>query len=100
MPAHAGQAVAVRAGEVYFHNRSGARKATGSYFTKPFAVTHLLDHALEAALDDHIERLAALLDAHDEANAAELFFDFRCVDLAMGSGHFLVAAVGPPPPPA
>src|SRR5439155_1046276 len=24
---------------------------------------------------------------------AQVFFDFRCVDLAMGSGHFLVAAV-------
>jgi hypothetical protein len=93
VPARAGQAVVVRAGEVYFHNRSGARKATGSYFTKPFAVTQLLDHALEDALDDHIERLAAFVDAQDEAKAAELFFDFRCVDLAMGSGHFLVAAV-------
>ena len=38
-------------------------------------------------------RLSALLDAGEEAKAAEAFFDFRCVDLAMGSGHFLVAAV-------
>ena len=33
------------------------------------------------------------LDAGNEAGAADAFFDFRCVDLAMGSGHFLVAAV-------
>jgi len=85
--------IVVHAGEVYFHNRSGARKATGSYFTKPFAVEHLLDHALDAALDDHLASLGALLDAGDEAGAADRFFDFRCADLAMGSGHFLVAAV-------
>lgn len=83
----------VDAGEIYFHNRSGARKASGSYFTKPFAVEHLLDHALEPSLDDHVGRLKALVDEGDEAAAADAFFDFRCVDLAMGSGHFLVAAV-------
>jgi hypothetical protein len=83
----------VRKNEVYFHNRSGARKATGSYFTKPFAVEHLLDHALAPALDRHLERVAGLLEEDEEAKAAEAFFDFRCVDLAMGSGHFLVAAV-------
>lgn len=80
-------------GEVYFHNRSGSRKATGSYFTQPFAVEHLLDHALEPALDDHLGRVQHHLDQADEAAAAEAFFDFRCVDIAMGSGHFLVAAV-------
>jgi len=31
--------------------------------------------------------------AGDEAAAAAAFFDFRCADIAMGSGHFLVAAV-------
>jgi hypothetical protein len=93
IPASTGAEVAVSAGEVYFHNRSGARKATGSYFTKPFAVEHLLDHALEPALDDHLARVQRALDADDEAAAADAFFDFRCVDLAMGSGHFLVAAV-------
>jgi hypothetical protein len=93
VPAGKGAEVAVAAGEVYFHNRSGARKATGSYFTKPFAVEHLLDHALEPALDDHLARIQQALDAGDEAAAADAFFDFRCVDLAMGSGHFLVAAV-------
>jgi hypothetical protein len=85
--------VLVKEGDVYFHNRSGARKATGSYFTKSFAVKHLLDYALEPALDDHLERLQQHLDAGDQTAAADAFFDFRCVDLAMGSGHFLVAAV-------
>jgi len=85
--------VLVAAGQVYFHNRSGARKASGSYFTKPFAVEHLLDHALEPALDEHLARIEAHLADGDEAAAADSFFDFRCADIAMGSGHFLVAAV-------
>ncbi|MDP9331960.1 MAG: hypothetical protein M3Q30_01420 [Actinomycetota bacterium] len=93
VPAKSKDEVFVEAGNVYFHNRSGARKSTGSYFTKPFAVEHLLDYALEPALTDHLTRLRGLLDEGDQAGAADAFFDFRCVDLAMGSGHFLVAAV-------
>lgn len=81
--------VTVRAGELYPHTPSGARKSTGSYFTKHFAVEHLLEHALEPALDDHLKRL----DALDDRAAGETFFDFRVADIAMGSGHFLVAAV-------
>ncbi len=81
--------ITVRAGELYPHTPSGARKSTGSYFTKRFAVEHLLDYALEPALDDHLKRL----DALDDRAAAEAFFDFRVADIAMGSGHFLVAAI-------
>lgn len=81
--------VAVRKGEVYLHNRSGARKVSGSYFTPAFAVDHLLDEALEPALEAHLARL----DALDEAEAADAFFDLRVADIAMGSGHFLVSAV-------
>jgi hypothetical protein len=83
----------VAPGDVYFHNRSGARKSAGMYFTKPFAVEHLLDNALEPAVDDHLGRIGALLDDGHPAQAAEAFYDFRCADIAMGSGHFLVAAV-------
>ena len=93
VPATSGSQVVVQAGDVYFHNRSGSRKTSGSYFTKPFAVEHLLDGALEQALLNHLSRLTALVSAGDDAAAAEAFFDFRCADLAMGSGHFLVAAV-------
>jgi hypothetical protein len=85
--------VIVSQGEVYFHNASGARKSSGSYFTKPFAVEHLLDHALEPAVADHFQRVLADLERGDDAAATRRFFDFRCVDVAMGSGHFLVAAV-------
>lgn len=88
-PCQKGEEPIVKKSRIYLHNRSGSRKATGSYFTKEFAVEHLLDHALEPALVDHLARLDDLPD--DEA--AERFFDFRVADLAMGSGHFLVAAV-------
>lgn len=93
VPAQGDVEVVVLEGDVYFHDRSGARKSSGSYFTKSFAVEHLLDHALEPALSDHLARIQELVDAGEEARAAEAFFDFRCVDLAMGSGHFLVAAI-------
>ncbi len=79
----------MRAGEVYLHNRSGARKSTGSYYTPAFAVEHLLDRALEPALDEHIERL----DEMPDREAGRRFFEFRVADIAMGSGHFLVGAV-------
>ena len=79
----------VHQGQVYLHNASGARKATGSYYTKSFAVEHLLNQALEPALNDHL----AHLDTLDDRAAGESFFDFRVADISMGSGHFLVAAI-------
>ena len=89
VPAKTKDTIVVPRGVIYLHNRSGARKSSGSYFTPGFAVDHLLDAALEPALAAHAERLAAL----DPTEAAEVFFDIRIADIAMGSGHFLVAAV-------
>ena len=80
----------VNKGEIYIHNRSGQRKASGSYYTKSFAVEHLLDGALEPALEDHLNALSSI---KDDSKAADKFFDFRVADIAMGSGHFLVAAI-------
>ncbi|MCY3660316.1 MAG: hypothetical protein OXG36_15030 [Caldilineaceae bacterium] len=88
-----GAETAIFTDEVYLHGKSGARKETGSYFTKPFVVEHLLDKALKPALDAHIATLSKLREAGDESALAKRFFDFRCADIAMGSGHFLVAAV-------
>ncbi|WP_207204582.1 Eco57I restriction-modification methylase domain-containing protein [Sanguibacter massiliensis] len=93
VPASGNDEVTARAGDVYFHNASGARKATGSYFTKEFAVEHLLSTSLEPTLEDHLDSVAKLLDAGRTADAAALFFDFRVADIAMGSGHFLVGAL-------
>ena len=85
--------VLVEKGEVYLHNQSGVRKSTGSYFTKPFAVDHLITHSVDQTLGDHLDRARELLDAGKHADAAEMLFDFRVADIAMGSGHFLTAVV-------
>lgn len=90
LPARGRATAVVSEGEVYLHNASGARKSSGAYYTKAFAVEHLLEHALEPALRDHLARLDGRPDSRD---AAEQFFDFRVADIAMGSGHFLVAAI-------
>ncbi len=81
--------VVVSKGNVYLHDRSGARKVSGSYYTKPFAVDYLLDEALEPALADHLRKLNCM----DDTDASKAFFDFRVADIAMGSGHFLIAAI-------
>jgi len=72
--------VQVDRGEVYLHNSSGSRKATGSYYTKSFAVDHLLDHSLEPALEEHLTRL----DSLEERDAGEAFFDFHVADSCHG----------------
>ena len=93
VPAGKSDQILALSGEVYFHSASGERKATGSYFTPNIAVQHLIDHSLSPALDAHLERIRKHLISGDEAAAARDFFDFRVADLAMGSGHFLVAAI-------
>lgn len=93
VPAKAGDDVKVRQGEVYFHSSSGKRKSTGTYFTPHIVVEHLLVQALDPVLDDHLGKVKAELDAGHEARAHDLFFDFRVADLAMGSAHFLTAAI-------
>jgi len=80
-------------GSVYFHNTSGQRKGTGSYFTPSFVVEHLLERSLDPALDAHLAKVAELVAKGDDAAATEKFFDFRVADIAMGSGHFLTAAI-------
>jgi hypothetical protein len=93
LPAKKSDEIYAYAGQVYFHNTSGQRKGTGSYFTPSFVVEHLLERSLDPALDDHLERVAGLISEGDQAGAADLFFDFKVADLAMGSGHFLTAAI-------
>lgn len=93
VPAGKDDVIEAAAGTAYFHNSSGERKATGSYFTPSIIVEHLLDRALEPALEKHLAEVSELIKAGKENSAAEKFFDFRVADLAMGSAHFLVAAV-------
>jgi hypothetical protein len=93
VPAKDGDQVIARANEVYFHSASGERKATGSYYTPSFIVDHLIERSVEPALNDHLAKVKLKLEADDQAGAYADFFDFRVADLAMGSAHFLVAAI-------
>ncbi|WP_454301829.1 DNA methyltransferase [Salana multivorans] len=93
VPAKSGDAVDAPAGSVYFHTASGERKATGSYFTPKVVVDHLIERSIVPALTSHLDKIAGYLKDGDSAAAAREFFDFRVADIAMGSGHFLVAAV-------
>ena len=93
VPADKDDQIWAAAGAVYFHTASGERKATGSYFTPKVVVDHLIERSIVPALETHLEGIAVLLAKGDAATAARDFFDFRVADLAMGSGHFLVAAV-------
>ncbi len=93
VPAKPGDQVYAPSASVYFHTASGERKATGSYFTPKVVVDHLIERSIVPALAAHLEKIAAYLNHGDAPAAAREFFDFRVADLAMGSGHFLVAAV-------
>lgn len=93
VPARAGEPIQAPRGSVYFHNTSGQRKGTGSYFTPAFVVEHLIERALIPALDRHLADIKAMMVAGQTRSAGERFFDFRVADLAMGSGHFLTAAI-------
>jgi len=76
-------------------SRSGSRKASGSYFTKPFAVEHLcLIRRLNPRSTPTSLGSNGFLIKGATKSAAEALFDFRVADLvSMGSAHFLVAAV-------
>lgn len=93
VPAGTQDEIYASSGSVYFHTASGERKATGSYFTPKIVVDHLIERSIVPVLSAHLEKIADHLAKGDGVAAARDFFDFRVADLAMGSGHFLVAAV-------
>ena len=78
----------VPVGAPHIRSPQGGRKATGSYYTPVFAVDRLIDKALRPAIDEHLGRVGDDLDL-----PAATLFDFRVADIAMGSGHFLVAGL-------
>lgn len=82
----------VQAGQLFFQSSTGGRKAAGVYYTPQVLVRHLIDHALRPALRAHLARITELART-DPEKAATLLFEFRVVDPAMGSAHFLVDAL-------
>lgn len=101
----------LEAGIVYLANSRLERKASGSYYTPEEIVEYIVEHTVGPVLEEKLEGLRADLDSAcrewhrrgRRAAAAELeaaerrlvegLFDFRVLDPAMGSGHFLVTAV-------
>ena len=78
--------------QLYYQSEAGGRKAGGVFYTRHEFVEHLLNHSLIPALDDHLDRVRKL--AEDKPiEASRRLFDFSVVDPAMGSAHFLTAAL-------
>jgi hypothetical protein len=89
VPARGKDAIIVVCGEPYLTSPKGERKTSGSYYTPSFVVRRLIDNALLPTLEAHLTRVTALAP-EAQWNA---MLDFRVVDPAMGSGHFLVDAL-------
>ncbi len=92
----------VSKGELYLSSKGLARKGTGSYYTPDELVKFLVKNGLQAALEQrqknfetHIAELKVKKsdDADLEKSVIDDLLGIKVVDPAMGSGHFLVAAV-------
>ncbi len=91
-PSRAGERPAVTRAQLYYQAEAGGRKAGGVFYTRHEFVAHLLNHSLLPALDDHLTEVKQVA-GRDPNEAARRLFDFSVVDPAMGSAHFLTAAL-------
>ena len=82
----------IQVGELFYQTESGGRKAAGVYYTPQVIVRHLVDHAVMPALEAHLTIVEALAQK-DQKKAAVHLFEFRVLDPAMGSAHFLADAL-------
>ena len=91
-PVRAGEHPEVTRAQLYYQAETGGRKAGGVFYTRHEFVDHLLNHSLLPALDDHLAEVKKVAQ-QDSTEATRLLFDFSVVDPAMGSAHFLTAAL-------
>ncbi len=82
----------VSAGELFFQTEAGERKSGGVFYTRQDIVRHLVSHSVTPMLEEHLETVRERA-RHDPAAAARLLLNFRVLDPAMGSAHFLVDAL-------
>ena len=82
----------IGAGELLWLTDEGGRKGGGVYYTPEALVRHLIRRGVVPAFESHLERAAELARSDPEA-AARRLFEFRVLDPACGSAHFLVAVV-------
>ena len=78
--------------QLYYQAETGGRKAGGVFYTRHEFVGHLLSYSMLPALDDHLAEVRKVAQ-QDPSEAARRMFDFSVVDPAMGSAHFLTAAL-------
>ena len=91
-PIHAGEKPEITKAQLYYQAETGGRKAGGVFYTRHEFVDHLLNHSLLPALDDHLAEIGKVADRNPD-EATQRLFDFSVVDPAMGSAHFLTAAL-------
>ena len=91
-PPRAGEQPEITKAQLYYQAETGGRKAGGVFYTRHEFVDHLLNHSLVPALDDHLNEIGKLAE-RDPEEAPRRLFDFSVVDPAMGSAHFLTAAL-------
>jgi Eco57I restriction-modification methylase/TaqI-like C-terminal specificity domain len=78
---------------------ASARKASGSYYTPPTIVEHLVANTIGPVLDRvldvllHRIRHSGALPSRGYRDFVARLFDLKVVDPAMGCGHFLVEVV-------
>ncbi len=79
-------------GELLWLTNEGGRKGGGVYYTPEALVRYLVRGSVAQRFERHLEEVSALARA-DPAGAARRLFEFRVVDPACGSAHFLVVVV-------
>lgn len=91
-PIRAGEQPEITRAQLYYQAEKGGRKANGVFYTRHEFVDHLLNHSLLPALEEHLTEIGKVADRNPR-EAARRLFDFSVVDPAMGSAHFLTAAL-------
>lgn len=83
----------VEAGDLYAETDAGERKATGAFYTPQWVVEYIVEHTLGPLLAERSASLASEKARPTPEAVRQRFLDLRVLDLAMGSGHFLVEAL-------
>jgi len=82
----------VETGKLLWLTDEGGRKGGGVYYTPEPLVRHLVRRGVVPAFERHLEEVKELAE-NDPETAAHRLLEFRVLDPACGSAHFLVAVV-------
>jgi len=78
----------VKSGDIYLVTDKGERKATGSYYTPDYIVKYIVENTLGPLVE------AMKRDVSDNGgDLIEKLLSIKILDLAMGSGHFLLEVI-------